>query len=315
MSDYSVWVEKYRPQTIDECVLESGIKKTFKSFLEKGEFPNLLLSGSAGIGKTTVARALCNELGMEWTIINASDQRGIDVLRSQISGFASSVSLSSKNGMKCVVLDEFDMASQLLQTGMRAAVEEYAKVCRFIFTCNYPQKIIEPLHSRCSVIVLDNFGNETMQVKAGIMRRIMEILTLEKVEFEAPAIAKLVESFFPDFRRMLNELQRIASAGNKINDETLHFSDDNVTIKELVAILKDKDFRKMRQWCGTYSNIEPHVLFRKIYDILLDDGFLVKDNIPQAVLLIADYQYRSASVVDQEINNAAFLTELMTLIE
>lgn len=315
MSDYGVWVEKYRPKTINECILEGGIKKTLKSFIEKGEFPSLLLSGSAGIGKTTVARALCNELGMEWTIINSSDQRGIDVLRSQISSFASSVSLTSKSSLKAVVLDEFDHSSQLLQTAMRGAVEEYAKVCRFIFTCNYPQKIIEPLHSRCSVLVLDNFGNETMQVKAGIMRRIMEILTLEKVEFEPPCIAKIVERFFPDFRRMLNELQRIASAGNKIDDETLHFSDDNVTIKELVEILKDKDFRKMRQWCGTYSNIEPHILFRKIYDMLLDDGFLVKENIPQAVLLIAEYQYRSGSVVDQEINNAAFLTELMTLLQ
>lgn len=315
MSDYGVWVEKYRPKTIDECVLESGIKKTLKSFIEKGEFPSLLLSGSAGIGKTTVARALCNELGMEWTIINSSDQRGIDVLRSQISSFASSVSLTSNSSLKAVILDEFDHSSQLLQTAMRGAVEEYAKVCRFIFTCNYPQKIIEPLHSRCSVITLDNFGNEIMQVKAGIMRRIMEILTAEKVEFDPACIAKIVECYFPDFRRMLNELQRIASVGNKIDVETLHFSDDNVTIKELVEILKDKDFRKMRQWCGTYSNIEPHVLFRKIYDMLLDEGFLVKENIPQAVLLIAEYQYRSVSVVDQEINNAAFLTELMTLLQ
>ncbi len=314
MKDYGVWVEKYRPQKIDECVLESGLKKTLKAFVEKGEFPSLLLCGSAGIGKTTVARALCNELGMDWTIINASDQRGIDVLRSQISGFASSVSLSSTNPLKCVILDEFDHASNLLQTAMRGAIEEYAKVCRFVFTCNYPQKIIAPLHSRCSVIPLDDFGKETQKVQAGIMGRIIEILQKENVKFDPTCIAKVVTKFFPDFRRMLNELQRVASVSNEITKETLHFSDENANIKELVSILKDKDFRKMRTWVGANSSLEPHFLFRKIYDMLLEEGFLGKENIPNAVLLIAEYQYRSVLVVDQEINTAAFLTELMSIM-
>lgn len=314
MKDYGVWVEKYRPQKIDECVLESGLKKTLKAFVEKGEFPSLLLCGSAGIGKTTVARALCNELGMDWTIINASDQRGIDVLRSQISGFASSVSLSSTNPLKCVILDEFDHASNLLQTAMRGAIEEYAKVCRFVFTCNYPQKIIAPLHSRCSVIPLDDFGKETQKVQAGIMGRIIEILQKENVKFDPTCIAKVVTKFFPDFRRMLNELQRVASVSNEITKETLHFSDENANIKELVGILKDKDFRKMRTWVGANSSLEPHFLFRKIYDMLLEEGFLGKENIPNAVLLIAEYQYRSVLVVDQEINTAAFLTELMSIM-
>ena len=313
MKDYGVWVEKWRPRTIDECVLTTSTKKVFKSFVEKGDFPSLLLSGSAGIGKTTIARALCNELGLEWVIINASDQRGIDVLRSQISGFASAMALDGK--LKAVILDEFDSSSNLLQTAMRAAIEEFAGTCRFIFTCNYPQRIIEPLHSRCAVIPLDDFGTEGDKMRAGIMKRILDILKAEGVVFDPACIAKLVSKYFPDFRRMLNELQRIASANGRVDAETLRFTDDNLVIRDLVKILKDADFRAMRQWVGANSvNYEPHVLFRKIYDLLLEDGFMTKENIPQAVLLIAEYQYRSVTVVDQEINTAAFLTELMALM-
>lgn len=313
-NDYGVWTEKYRPRKIADCVLTDDVKNTFTAFIEKGEFPSLLLCGSAGIGKTTVAKALCDELKMDWTIINASDQRGIDVLRSQITSFASSVSLTSSHRLKCVILDEFDAASNLLQTAMRNAIEGFAGTCRFIFTCNYPNRIIEPLHSRCSVIHLDNFNNDTDKIKIGIMKRIITILKNENVEFEPQSIAKLVEKYFPDFRRMLNELQRIASASNKIDAETLHFSDENVTISELIGILKDKDFRKMRQWVGSHSSMDSHVLFRKIYDRLLDDNFLPKESIPQAVLLIAEYQYRAVQVADQEINVAAFLTELMSIL-
>lgn len=312
----NIWVEKYRPRKIEDCILESGIKKSLQSFVDSGGFPNLLLCGSAGIGKTTVARALCNELGMDYTLINASDQRGIDVLRSQISGFASAISLSSDNQLKCVILDEADSSSNLLQTALRSAIEGFHNTCRFIFTCNFPNRIIEPLHSRCSVIALDDFGKEGDLMRAGIMKRILQILKAEGVEYDPACIAKLVEKFFPDFRRMLNELQRIASASGRVDKETMHFTDDNLVIKDLVTILKDADFRAMRQWVGSNAvSYEPHVLFRKIYDILLEDGFISnKENIPQVVLLIAEYQYRSVSVVDQEINTAAFLTELMTLM-
>lgn len=309
------WVERYRPKKVEECVLTTAQKNLFKSFVEKGDFPNLLLCGSAGIGKTTVARALCNDLGMDFTLINCSNERGIDVLRSQISAFASSVSLSSENPLKCCLLDEFDFSSNLLQTAMRAAIEEFAGTCRFVFTCNYANRILAPLHSRCSVITLDDFGKEVDKVKAGIMGRILTILKAEGVSYEPACIAKLVEKYFPDFRRMLNELQRTASASGRIDKETLQFSDENLAIVELVKILKDADFRAMRQWVGSNAiAYEPHVLFRKIYDILLDDGFMNRENIPQAVLLIAEYQYRSVTVVDQEINTAAFLTELMTLM-
>lgn len=309
-----IWVEKYRPKSVSECILRSGIKNAFLSFVEKGEFPHLLLAGSAGIGKTTIAQALCNDLKLEMCKINASNDRGIDTLRTQIMGFASTVSLMGDGKVKVVLLDEADAASPLLQQALRSSMEELSKNCRFIFTCNYPQKIISPLHSRCTVIRLDEFGDETEKIKVGIMKRILGILKSENVEFDPACVAQLVEKFFPDFRRMLNELQRIASVSGKIDKETLQFSDENVAIKDLVALLKDKDFRGMRQWVGANSNMEPHVLFRKIYDILLDGGFLPKENIPNAVLIIAEYQYRAVQVVDQEINNAAFLTEIMSLM-
>lgn len=301
-----LWCEKYRPRTIDDCVLPEGLKATFKEYIAKGQLTNFLFTGTAGVGKTTVARALCEELGADYIFINGSEERGIDVLRNKIKQFASSVSLT-EDGAKVVILDEADYLTNDTQAALRSFIEEFSNNCRFILTCNFKNRVIEPLHSRCSVIEFRLNPSDKPKIAAKFYRRVVDILETEGVEFDPKAVAKLVETYFPDFRRVLNELQRYSVVG-KIDSGVLSNLGDE-TMKELVGYLKDKDFANMRKWVARNGDIETSVLFRRFYDSAAD--FMEGQSIPQMVIILADYQYKAAFVADIEVNNAAALTEIM----
>ncbi len=303
-----VWVEKYRPKTIEECILPDNIKKTFQDFLDKGEVPNLLLSGPPGCGKTTVAKALCQELGPDYYVINGSDEgRFLDTVRNNAKNFASTVSLSSTAKHKVVIIDEADNTTPDVQLALRAFTEEFVGNCRFIFTCNYKNKIIQPLHSRCAVIEFSIKGKERQGVAANFFKRIQEILNLEKIEYEDKVIAELINKHFPDWRRVLNELQRYSVSG-KI-DSGILASFSNVQTNELFKFLREKDFPATRKWVVDNLDNDPTVLLRSIYDALYT--YLAGPGIAAAVLIIAKYQYQSSFVADQEINMLACLTEIM----
>ena len=307
-----VWVEKYRPKTIEECILPDNIKKTFQDFLDKGEVPNLLLSGPPGCGKTTVAKALCQELGADYYVINGSDEgRFLDTVRNNAKNFASTVSLSSSARHKVVIIDEADNTTPDVQLALRAFTEEFVGNCRFIFTCNYKNKIIQPLHSRCAVIEFSIKGKERQGVAAHFFKRIQEILNLEKIEYEDKVIAELINKHFPDWRRVLNELQRYSVSG-KI-DSGILASFSNVKTNELFKFLKEKDFPATRKWVVDNLDNDPTVLLRSIYDALYTH--LAGPGIAAAVLIIAKYQYQSSFVADQEINMLACLTEIMVECE
>lgn len=304
-----LWVEKYRPHRIDDCILPDEMKNTFKEFVAQGQIPNMLLCGGAGMGKTTVARALCEELGCDYTIINGSLDRNIDILRNEIRSFASTVSFAGKT--KVVILDEADYLNpQSTQPALRGFIEEFSKNCRFIFTCNYKNKIIPALHSRTTVVEFKLAKSDRPRLAAAFFNRVTEILETEKINCPNPKVqAKLIEKYFPDYRRILNELQRYSSSG--VIDEGILINLADVNTKELVDALKEKDWKKMRQWVVNNLDNDPGVIFRKLYDSLTEH---VK-TVPQLVLLIADYQYKAAFVADAEINLVACLTEIMAAVE
>ena len=308
MRDEFLWVEKYRPKTIEDCILPANIKKTFIDFLDKGEVPNLLLSGPAGCGKTTVAKALCNQLGVDVYVINGSDEgRFLDTVRNNAKNFASTVSLTSESKHKVIIIDEADNTTPDVQLLLRASIEEFSGNCRFIFTCNYKNKIIEPLHSRCAVVDFSVNAKQKPQLQSEFFQRLNFILDTERCESDKKVLFELINKHFPDWRRILNECQRY-SVGGKIDSGILaHFSD--VKVNDLIKNLKEKDFKEVRKWCVNNLDNDPAVLLRRIYDSL--SGALVPSSIPAAVLILAKYQYQIAFVADQEINMLACLTEIM----
>ena len=310
MSNQYLWVEKYRPSTIDECILPDSMKKTFKEFINSGELPNFLFCGGAGVGKTTVAKALCNEIGAEYLFINGSEESGIDVLRSKIKNFASSVSLT--DAKKVVILDEADyLNANSTQPALRGFIEEFSNNSRFIFTCNFKNRIIEPLHSRCAVVEFKIDNSEKPKIAAGFYRRVLDILSQEKVEADGKVIAELITKYFPDYRRILNELQRYAVSGAIDSGILVNLGDESYV--ELVKNLKAKNFTEVRKWVGKNSDIESTELFRKLYDKAID--YLEQGSIPQLVLILAEYQYKAAFVADREINTMAALTEVMAQLK
>ena len=311
MSDF-IWVEKYRPQTIEDCILPDNIKKTFKDFLNKGEIPNMLLAGPPGVGKTTVAKALCNELGVDFYVINGSDEgRFLDTVRNNAKNFASTVSLSSEAKHKVIIIDEADNTGNDVQLLLRAFIEEFAGNCRFIFTCNYKNKILEPLHSRCAVVDFSIRGKEKQQIAANFFQRLNFILEQERIETDKKVLIELINKHFPDWRRILNECQRYSVSGKIDSGILAAFSD--VAVNDLIKNLKEKNFPNVRKWVNTNMDNDTSVLFRRIYDSLFES--LVPNTIPAAVLVIAKYQYQMAFVADQEINMLACLTEIMVECE
>ena len=308
MSDF-LWVEKYRPKKIRDCILPEDTKKTFSEFLKQKQIPNLLLSGTAGTGKTTVARALCEELGVDYIIINGSDEgRQIDTLRNKIKNFASTVSLTESSAHKVVIVDEADyMNAESVQPALRNFIETFHNNCRFIFTCNYKSKILPALHSRCTIIDFQIKNGQKVKTAQAFLKRLGKILDEEDVKYENKVLAELIQKHYPDFRRTINELQRYSVRGQI--DSGILFSLSEANTKELVKILKEKRFNDMRKWVINNLDKEPSSLFSTIYNLLYTN--LEGNSIPQAVLVIAGYQYKSAFVADQEINMVACLTEIM----
>ena len=303
-----LWVERYRPKTVEDCILPDETKKTFKEFVAKGEIPNLLLAGPPGIGKTTIAKALCNELGADYYVINGSDEgRFLDTVRNQAKNFASTVSLTGSSKHKVIIIDEADNTGNDVQLLLRANIEAFYNNCRFIFTCNYKNKIIEPLHSRCAVIDFIIKGKQRVQLAGSFFQRLQTILDAEKIEYDQKVVAELVTKHFPDFRRVLNECQRY-STGGKIDSGILaSFSD--ISVNELIKNLKDRNFTEVRKWVVSNLDNDANSLLRRIYDSSFD--CLTSQSIPAAVLIIAKYQYQCAFVADQEVNLLAALTEIM----
>jgi DNA polymerase III delta prime subunit len=301
-----LWVEKYRPQTIDECVLTKDLKDTFNGIVKSGELHNMLLSGTAGTGKTTVAKALCNELGLDWMLINGSEESGIDVLRNKIKQFASTVSLTG--GIKVIILDEADyLNAQSTQPALRGFIEEFSNNCRFILTCNFKNRLIEPLHSRCSVVEFNTNKKQLAGLASQFMGRLKSILDNEGVTYNEKVIAELIIRHAPDWRRVIGECQRYGSTGEIPAAILIGNSDESIA--EVITHLKSKDFKSMRAWVANNAALDTSAIFRKIYDVLSDHADA--SGIPAAVLILADYQFKAAFVADKELNLVAAMTELM----
>lgn len=310
-----LWVEKYRPNKIDDCILTDDLKTTCKQFVKNGSLPNLLLSGGPGVGKTTLARAICNEMKMDYILVNGSEDSGIDVLRNKIRNYASTVSFDTGNSEefgKVIILDEADYLNpQSTQPALRGFIEEFSGNCRFILTCNFKNRIIEPLHSRCSVIEFKINKSDKPKLAATFYKRVKSILEEENIKYKDKVIQQMVMKHFPDWRRVLNELQRYSVSGEI--DEGLLTDVGEVNVNKLVSSLKEKNFTELRKWVAQNLDNDPNTLFRSVYDGLYDN--MEPQSIPAAVVTIADYSYKSAFVADQEINLVACLTELMVECE
>ena len=303
--EHLLWTEKYRPKAIKDCILPDRLKKPFQEYVNQSNIPNLLLSGGAGVGKTTVAKAMCDEIGCDSLVINGSDESGIDTFRVKIKNYASSMSLAG--GRKVIIIDEADYLNpNSTQPALRNAIEEFAGNCSFIFTCNYKNRIIDPLHSRCAVVDFTLRNGEKAKMASQFMKRITNILVDEKIEYDDKVIVELIKKHFPDFRRVINELQRYSNFG-KIDIGILAQIGD-VPIEKVVTLIHEKNFKEIRKWIAT-NDVDSNTLFRKLYDVLYEK--LKSHSIPKAVLILADYQYKAAFVSDQEINTVACLTELM----
>ena len=299
MRDEFLWVEKYRPKTVEDCILPDSIKQTFSDMLSKGEIPNLLLCGTSGVGKTTIARSLCEELKCDYIVINGSDEgRFLDTVRNQAKNFASTVSLSADAKHKVIIIDEADNTTHDVQLLLRANIEAFYNNCRFIFTCNFKNKIIEPLHSRCAVVEFGIPNKQKPTIAGKFFNRVRTILEAENIQYDEKVLAELIHKHFPDWRRVLNELQRYSVGGNIDSAILASFSD--VSVQELVKKLKEKDFQEVRKWVVNNLDNDPSVLLRRVYDALL--SALEGPSIAAAVLIIAKYQYQIAFVADQEIN-------------
>ena len=309
MNDVILWVEKYRPSKISDCILTDDLKTTFQTFVNEGHVPNLLLSGGPGVGKTTIAKAMLKELDATYMMINGSEESGIDVLRNKIKNFASTVSMDGKR--KFVILDEADYLNpQSTQPALRGFIEEFHKNCGFILTCNFKNRIIEPLHSRCSVIEFRIPSSLKPTLAGEFFKRVQTILTEENVQFQPKAVAGVVEKYFPDWRRVLNELHRYSASGTIDSGILVNISETNM--RDLVSFLKDKDFKSIRKWVANNLDNDPSRMYRKVYDTLYDE--IDPNTVPHMVLAVADYSYKSAFVADQEINMLAFMIEIMSQV-
>lgn len=303
----ALWCEKYRPRTVEDCILPEELKKTFQSYVDRKEIPHLLLCGGAGTGKTSISKALCDEIGCDYLMINGSDESGIDTFRTKIKNYASSMSMTG--GKKVIIIDEADYLNpNSVMPALRGAMEEFAHNCTFIMTCNYKNRIIEPLHSRCAVIEFKLRKEDKPKMAMAFMKRASEILNAEKIPFDKAILAEVVKKHFPDYRRILNELQRYSVSG-KI-DAGILSSVADVSINELVTALKDQNFSAMRKWVADFGSDESSRIYRKIYDNLYD--IMDKSTIPNAVVILARYQYQDAFVADRELNLVAALTEMMS---